>query len=126
MNIFTHFFTKNLNNPEQKYQRITQDLLRREAEIGGSLFGPVPKGSKRQFFQLEKHTWIWIEQWTERGQRRSKTTKYMIKPTELLRSVDGGHYERASLQETRNFANAVEQYVKRVDSELYNNTILTT
>ena len=124
MNIFTHFFSKSADNNDQKYLIITQDLLRREAEIGGKMFGEIPKGSNRQFFQLEKHTWVWVEQWTIRGQRNTRTTKYLIKPTELLKSVNGGHYERATLQETRHFASAVELYVESVDDILYNNTIL--
>jgi hypothetical protein len=122
MNIFTQFFSSN-KNKEQKYQEITRDLLRREAEIGGRLFGPLPKGAKRQFFQLEKHTWVWVEQWNQNGKQFSKTTKYMIKPTELIKSVNGGHYERTSLQEAKNFERAVHLYVKQVDKELYNGKI---
>ena len=123
MNIFTQFFSNNSKNKEQKYLEITRDLLRREAEIGGRLFGPIPKGTKRQFFQLEKHTWVWVEQWNQNGKQMSKTTKYMIKPTELLKSVNGGHYERTTLQEAKNFERAVHLYVKQVDKELYNGKI---
>ncbi len=124
MNIFTQFFSKNSNKNEVKHQEIIRDLLRREAEIGGKLFGPVPKGSSRQFFRLEKHTWVWVEQWTENGQKKTKTTKYLIKPTELLKSVNGSSYERTSIQEAKNFNSAVHLYVERVDEEMYGNIIL--
>jgi hypothetical protein len=123
MNIFTQFFSRGLKSNEQKYQEITRDLLRREAEIGGRLFGPLPKGTKRQFFQLEKHTWVWVEQWNQNGKQQTKTTKYMIKPTELLKSVNGGQYERTTLQEAKNFERAVHLYVEQVDKELYNGKI---
>lgn len=124
MNIFTHYFSKNVHNDDRKQLNITRDLLRREAEIGGSLFGPVPKGNKRQFFQLQKHTWVWVEQYTVDGQQRTKTTKYLMKPTELLKSVDGSHYERTSIQEARHFEKAVHLYVERVNSEMYSNSIV--
>jgi hypothetical protein len=126
MNIFTQYFSKNSKNNDRKYAEITRDLLRREAVIGGQMFGPLPKGASRQFFQLEKHTWVWVEQWTIKGQRHTKTTKYLVKPAELLKSVNGGHYERTSLQEAKNFESAVHLYVESVDSKMYSNTILNS
>jgi hypothetical protein len=126
MNIFTQFFSRNSNNQEAKYREITRDLLRREAHIGGQLFGQIPKGGNRQFFQLEKNTWVWVEQWLERGQPKTKTTKYLIKPTEVLKSVNGGNYERASLEEAKNFEQAVHLYVEGVDRQMYSNAIKTS
>lgn len=123
MNIFTQFFKKKSPNDNVKYENISRDLMRREAKIGGRLFGPVKKGCDRQFFQLEKNTWIWVEKWTESGKQRTKTTKYLVKPTELIKSVNGGHYERTSLQEAKNFERAVHLYVEEVDRELYGNVI---
>jgi hypothetical protein len=123
MNIFTQFFKKNIDNHDIKQSNISRDLLRREAKIGGSLFGPIKKGSDRQFFQLEKNTWIWVEKWTESGRQRTKTTKYLVKPTELIKSVNGGHYERTSLQEAKNFEQAVHLYVQEVDAKIYGNVI---
>lgn len=126
MNIFTQFFQKNAGNVAKRQADISRDLLRREAVIGGKLFGPTLKGTNRQFFQLEKNTWVWVEQWTVKGKQNIKTTKYLIKPTELLKSVDGSHYERTSLQEAINFEQAVKLYVAEVDSKLYSNAILAS
>lgn len=124
MNIFTQFFSKNSKDMNQIKTEITRDLLKREAEIGGEIFGPLPKGTSRKFFRLEKNTWIWVENWQENGKNRSKTTKYLIKPTEVIKSVNGGHYERTSLQEAKNFEQAVHSYIEQVDKKMYGNAIL--
>ena len=126
MNIFTQFFKKNQQDETFRQAEISRDLLKREAEIGGQLFGSLPKGTTRQFFRLEKNTWVWVENWQENGKNHSKTTKYLIKPTELLKSVNGGHYERTSLQEAKNFEQAVHAYVEQVDEKMYGNVILGT
>jgi hypothetical protein len=126
MNIFTQFFKKNYKDEDQRKAEIIRDLLQREAEIGGRLFGPLPKGSSRKFFRLEKNTWIWVENWQQNGKQYTKTTKYLIKPTELLKSTDGGHYQRTSLQEAKNFEQAVYSYVEQVDKKIYGNIILSS
>ncbi len=119
MNIFTQFFSKAAKNPELYAQEINRDLMRRESAIGRQLFGPIPKGVSREFFRLDKNIWVWDEQWTDSGVRKSKNTKYMIKPTEILKSVNGSGYERLSLAEAKNFERAVHSYVKRVKREVY-------
>jgi hypothetical protein len=126
MNIFTQFFKKSPKDENQIKAEITRDLIRQEAIIGGKLFGPIPKGSSRQFFRLEKNTWVWVEGWQKNGKNYSKTTKYLIKPTELLKSVNGGHYEKASSEEAKNFVQAVNAYVEQVDTKIYDNLILGT
>jgi hypothetical protein len=126
MNIFTQFFKKNSKDETQRKAEISRDLLKREAEIGGKLFGEVPKGSSRKFFRLEKNTWVWVENWEQNGRKYSKTTKYLIKPTELLKSTNGGQYQRTSLQEAKNFEQAVYAYVEEVDKKIYGNIILSS
>ena len=119
MNIITQFFKKNYSGVNGRFEEIKRDLLRRESKIGGQLFGPVPKGVTREFFCLDRHTWVWVEQWNQGGSYKSRTTKYMIRSTEILKSVNGSSYERVSVQEAKNFEKAVNQYVKRVKSEIY-------
>lgn len=119
MNLITQFFRKNFSGIDGNLESIKRDLLRRESKIGGQLFGPVPKGVTREFFCLDKHTWVWVEQWNQGGVYKSRTTKYMIRPTEILKSVDGNSYERVSIEEAKNFERAAHQYVKRVKTEVY-------
>ena len=38
-----------------------RELLQLESEIGSQLFGDIPKGHRRSFFNLDETTWIWHE-----------------------------------------------------------------
>ena len=49
----------------QRSATIDRELIRREAAIGGTLFGSLPKGGQRQFFCLDEHSWIWYEEWKD-------------------------------------------------------------
>ena len=51
-----------------------RNLIRHEAKIGGQLFGPVPKDGRREFFCLDRHTWVWHEEWVDaNGDRPFRT-----------------------------------------------------
>lgn len=94
-------------------------LLRHEAKIGGELFGPVPKGGRREFFCLDKYTWVWHEEWIDQnGQHQYATTRYDVRPNDVIKSQNG-QYRPISLQEARNLYNAVQMYEQRVSRELY-------
>lgn len=118
MNIFTQFF-KGTNNEERKHA-ILQDLMRREVELTRDIFGSVPQGVRREFFCLDKHTWVWYEEWTdEQGVRRQVTTRYVVRPKEILKSQNGGAYHRLSIDEAKNFHGATQAYFHRVKNHLY-------
>jgi len=121
MNIFTQFFSRSAQDPQSHYQDITRDLLRRESLIGKEIFGPIPEGGNREFFHLDKHTWVWVETWNDATfkSKKTKSTKYIVKPTEVIKSIDGGQYERITLEEAKRLEQAVHIYVKRVQKELY-------
>jgi hypothetical protein len=101
--------------------KLYRDLIRREAKIGGQLFGPVEAGRRREFFCLDERTWVWHEEWTDRqtGQRRVVTTRYDVRPNGVLKAQDGQGYRYLTLDEARNLHQAVKLYVQRVDAELY-------
>jgi len=95
-----------------------RDLIRREAQIGGRLFGPIPKGHRREFFCLDEHTWVWYEEWLDtEGKRRSKTTRYDVRPSGVVKVQDGHPSQYISLEEARNLYQAVDLYKKRIDAE---------
>lgn len=108
---------------QDREANLYRNLIRHEARIGGSVFGPIPDGHRREFFCLDEHTWVWHEEWTdETGQRHVRTTRYDIRPDGLLKSQNG-HYQRASAHETSKFKQAVRQYTARVNREMYNGLI---
>lgn len=118
MNIFTQFFTK--TSSEERNHAILQDLMRREVALTRDIFGPVPAGNRREFFCLDKHTWVWYEEWTdEQGVRRQITTRYVVRPREILKSQNGGAYHRLTIEEAKNFQSATQAYYHKVKTHLY-------
>lgn len=107
-------------NAEQRKAELYRNLIRHEAQIGGQLFGPVPAGGKREFFCLDRRTWVWHEEWTdENGQHRSKTTRYDVRPNGILKAQDGSTYQYVGDEEARHLRDAAILYEKKVNSELY-------
>ena len=95
-----------------------RNLIRREAKIGGQLFGPIPKGHRREFFCLDEHTWVWYEEWLDvSGHRRSKTTRYDVRPSGIVKLQDGQPSRSLSDDEARNLRHAVNLYKQRFDAE---------
>jgi hypothetical protein len=102
---------------EQQRAALHKRMLRKEAEIGGKLFGAVPEGHNRQFFCLDEHTWIWHEEWLDQtGQRRAVTTRYNVRPEGVLKQQNGHSYQRLTRQEAQNLYHAAELYDQRVSS----------
>ena len=105
---------------EQKQIDYYRQLMRREAELGGQVFGPVPQGRRREFFCLDKNTWIWHEEWSDsQGVRQSKTTRYDVRPTGILKAQANGSYHSVGREEARNLTEAARIYVNRSLEELY-------
>ncbi len=98
-----------------------RNLIRHEAKIGGTLFGDVPAGGRREFFCLDEHTWVWHEEWVDQyGNRQTKTTRYDVRPDGILKAQDGQLYQRISDDEALNFYQATQLYGQRVHAEMYN------
>ncbi|MBP9812889.1 hypothetical protein KBC51_00400 [Candidatus Saccharibacteria bacterium] len=95
-------------------------LIRREAEIGGKIFGPVPKGHRREFFCLDEHSWVWHEEWIDKsGIKQLRNTRYDVRPSGIVKVHNGRGYTAISPTEAKNLLEAVNIYCKKVKSELY-------
>ena len=104
----------------QKQIDYHRNLIRKEAELGGQVFGPVASNRRREFFCLDKNTWIWHEEWTEpTGRRQSKTTRYDVRPDGILKAQNNGTYHKVSDEEAKNLYQAAHIYKQRVLGELY-------
>ncbi len=110
-------FLLRLHDDKDRRAKLEQDLIRREAEIGGELFGPLPAGHKRRFFCLDEYTWVWYEEWTVSGRRQSVTTRYDVRPGVIVKSQDGIGSQPLSYQEARHLRQAVQLYRERVTAE---------
>jgi hypothetical protein len=107
--------SKHLNNNKQSYR----DMIRKEARIGGQLFGPVPKGHRREFFCLDERTWVWHEEWYDQANRlQSKTTRFEVHADRVLKIQNGEYYQIES-DEAINLYKAAQLYNQRIRTELY-------
>ncbi len=119
--IFKKMIT-NMTAQKQQNRRaeLYRNLIRHEAKLGGTLFGPVDKDGRREFFCLDRNTWIWHEEWLDQnGQLQIKTTRYDIRPNGILKAQDGQQYQAVSIEEARRLREAARMYVQRVKSEIY-------
>ncbi len=109
-----------LDISEQKRIAIYRNLLKREAIIGGLIFGPIAKGARREFFCLDESTWVWHEEWNdEKGQRVVRNTRYDVRPTGILKAQNGQDYHKVGSQEAKNLEEAIKTYVERVKKTVY-------
>lgn len=105
----------------ERVDMLRRGLLRHEAKVGGKVFGSVPKGHRRDFFCLDEHTWVWHEEWLdEKEQRQIVSTRYDVRPTGILKSQNGGHYQQITPEEAHRLFDAADIYIDRVKREVYN------
>ncbi len=96
-----------------------REFLRREAQLGATLFGPVPDGIKRDFFCLDETTWVWHESWTDaNGELQHITTRYDLYPTTIVKSQNGRRMT-ITVAELENFSRAVRAYYPLIAREVY-------
>lgn len=112
-----NLFAKNQADRENKLYR---SLMRHEAKLGGTVFGEIPEGRRREFFCLDEYTWVWHEEWTnEQGQHKVMTTRYDIRPSGVLKSQNGSHYQPVSNKEALRLLRATRLYQDKVKKEIY-------
>ncbi len=113
------FSQAKLKREQQRKADKLRALIHYEARLGGELFGPIPKGVRREFFCLDKHTWVWHEEWTdEQGKHQAVTTRYDVRPNGVVKSQGTNSYQALSDQEKNNLYRAVHLYHDRVTSQL--------
>lgn len=111
---------KSSSHDEDRQAQLYRELIRKEARLGGELFGPVPKGVRREFFCLDERTWIWHEEWTDKnGQRQIITTRYDIRTNGILKAQEGQVYRYVDREEGRRFCQAVRLYEQKMLTGLY-------
>jgi hypothetical protein len=110
----------NNNYRGQTKQLTYDDLLNSESEIGRTLFGPIPYGHQREFFESKKNVWIWHENWLdEAGIEQSITIRYEVRPTGVYKKLSGGKYTLIENEELENFMTAVRTYFELAKQKLY-------
>jgi hypothetical protein len=91
--------------------QIHRNIIRDAARMGGTLFGPIPEGGRREFFCLDEHTWVWHEEWTDaNNMRHARTTRYDIRPHGIFKAQDGMPYQPLTADEAYRLYMAAYQY----------------
>lgn len=103
---------------EERKAELYRNLIRHEARIGGTLFGQLPKGRRREFFCLDERTWVWHEEWLQNGRVMTQTTRYDVRPTGILKS-QGNAYQAVSKEEAKRLYAVAKAYRNKVFAEMY-------
>ena len=99
------------NDQQGRNAQIYRNIIRDSARMGGTLFGPIPEGNRREFFCLDEHTWVWHEEWTDTNSiRHARTTRYDVRPNGIFKAQDGQPYQPASPEEAHRLYAAARQY----------------
>ncbi len=97
-----------------------RQLIQRESDLGGKLFGQVPEGYHRQFFNLDLTTWVWYEEWVgDDGKPQSSTTRYEIHENGILKVQDKTPYYYIEGKELNNLVSAIHLYYEKVARDIY-------
>lgn len=97
-----------------------RELIQLESDIGSKLFGAIPEGHRRQFFNLDATTWIWYEEYTDAsGQEKSTTTRYEVQDKKIMKAQDGANYSFIEGEELQNLTVAIQMYYEQVMRGVY-------
>ena len=98
-----------------------RELIHRESQIGGTLFGSVPVGHHREFFCLDSSTWVWFEEWVDPQTQahHQMNVHYELQPSGILKTVNGEHRGYVTGQELANLVGVMKSYRVRIAREVY-------
>lgn len=96
------------------------ELINAESALGRTIFGPIPEGHQREFFESQKNVWFWYENWLDdNGQKQEITIRYEVRPNGVFKKFNGGSYRKMEGEELNNFRKATRSYLELVKSKLY-------
>ena len=107
-----------VKKPKTKKPTIA-DLINAESELGRTIFGPIPAGHQREFFQHQKNVWLYHESWFENEVKKETTIRYEVRKDGVYKKPLGGKYTKLSGKELENFRKALHAYLKLVKEKLY-------
>lgn len=90
-----------------------EELLNAESAVGRTVFGPIPAGTKREFFMPMKNVWLWHE--------NGMTMRYEVRRSGVYKKVQDSkkNYVRLEGAELDNFVKAARAYLQLVKAKIY-------
>ena len=96
------------------------ELINAESALGRTIFGPIPAGHQREFFESQKNVWFWHENWLDdAGIKQEITIRYEVRPNGVFKKYNGGLYKKIEGEELDNFRRAANSYLNLVKTKLY-------
>ena len=95
------------------------DLINAESALGATLFGPIPKDHRREFFRFKHNVWIFHESWMEGDKKCESTITYEVRENGVYKLPLGGEYVKIRGRELENFCKAATEYLKLIKTKLY-------
>ena len=97
-----------------------EDLINAESVYGKTIFGPIPDGHQREFFEYRKNVWIWHESFIDpHGVLQEMTIRYEVRPSGVYKRPSNGSYCKIQGAELNNFREAARMYLSLVKQNLY-------
>lgn len=108
-------------NPHRYSNRFSYDeLINAESALGRTIFGPIPAGHQREFFEYRKNVWIWHESYIDvNGIMQNMTVRYEVRPEGVFKRPGNGSYRKIEGAELDNFRKAARTYLNLVKTKLY-------
>ena len=95
-------------------------LLNAESALGRTIFGPIPAGHRREFFEYRKNVWIWYESYVDpAGIMQNMTVRYEVRPNGIFKRPGNERYRKIEGVELDNFCRATREYLKLIKTHLY-------
>lgn len=106
--------------PDTVRPKLTEsDLINAESALGGTIFGKIPAGHRREFFRFRENVWIFHENWTENGKTLESTITYEVKENGVFKSPLGKEYVKIEGAELENFLAAAKAYLNIIKQKIY-------
>jgi len=119
MSVFQKIFRPLTKSQAELDAEAYRRAIRETAKVGGRVFGPIPTGTRREFFCLDERTWVWHEEWKgENGKQHIRTTRYDIRPQGFFKAQNNQPYQPLTLHEAQNFLAAINRFAEMVNAEM--------
>lgn len=106
-------------SPRARTLKTLDDQINAESELGRTIFGPVPTGHQREFFEHKKNLWIWHESWTDHGKFITITIRYEVRENGVFKIINNGLSAKLEGAELDNFRRATKKYLELIKTNLY-------
>ena len=119
------FLKRSDNKPLKMYRGYSNklsldELINAESALGRTIFGTIPEGHQREFFESRKNVWLWYESWIDStGVMQEMTVRYEVRPSGVFKKTMGSGYTKIEGSELDNFRKAVHAYLNLVKTKLY-------